>query len=99
MSRPITRETFISEEEALKIAVQLPKMWIVDDEDDLKEVSVPAYVRKTGKLPEGYTYGRCKDLHSQAAQRVENCIASLDFHLDPSTVVVALQKAGVTDLE
>ena len=57
MSGPITRETFISAEQAMKNASQLPKMWVIDG-DDIKEVPVPSSVKKTGILPEGYTYGQ-----------------------------------------
>lgn len=56
MSGPITRETFILAEEAMKIATRLPTMWVIDG-DDLKEVPVPSSVKETGTLPEGYTYG------------------------------------------
>lgn len=57
MSGPITRETFILAEEAMKIATRLPTMWVIDG-DDLKEVPVPSSVKETGTLPEGYTYGQ-----------------------------------------
>ena len=57
MSKPITRDTFILAEEAMKIAVQLPTMWIKDG-DEIKEVPVPSSVKETGALPEGYTYGQ-----------------------------------------
>lgn len=57
MSGTVTRETFILAEEVMKIAARLPTMW-VEDGHDLKEVPVPSSVRKTGTLPEGYTYGQ-----------------------------------------
>ena len=57
MSGPITRGTFILAEEAMKNASQLPTIWVIYG-DDIKEVPVPSFVKETGTLPEGYTYGQ-----------------------------------------
>ncbi|KIM40805.1 hypothetical protein M413DRAFT_446177 [Hebeloma cylindrosporum] len=77
MSTPITRETFISPDH-VKIAATHSSMFKIKAEGGVEEVPVPARVRKTGVLLEGYT---------------------VDFVLDPSTVVATLKKNGTVTVE
>jgi len=57
IARTITRETFIADN-LTKIAVELPTMFVFgDDGETVKEVPVPASIKATGTLPEGFTIG------------------------------------------
>jgi len=57
IARTITRETFIADN-LTKIVVELPTMFVFgDDGETVKEVPVPASIKATGTLPEGFTIG------------------------------------------
>lgn len=55
MPRTLTRETFISPDHA-KIAATQAAMYNVTA-DGVEEVPVPASVRESGSIPDGYTVG------------------------------------------
>ncbi|KIM40808.1 hypothetical protein M413DRAFT_446179 [Hebeloma cylindrosporum] len=77
MSTPITRETFISPDH-VKIAATHSTMYKMMPDGVVEEVPVPARVRKSGILLEGYT---------------------VDFVLDPSTIVATLKGNGLSTVE
>lgn len=58
MSTLITRETFISSDH-VKVAVANPTMIKLSaDGEGIEEVPVPASIRETGTLPDGYSVGK-----------------------------------------
>ncbi|KAF8062493.1 hypothetical protein FPV67DRAFT_274889 [Lyophyllum atratum] len=73
--KPITRSTFIAANYTAIAAAESKMFEFSKDGEGVKEVPVPAVVRATGRIPEGF---------------------SVDFILDPITVVSALAKKGVT---
>jgi len=57
----ITRETFISSD-YLKIAVTQGTMFkVTPDDKDVEEMPIPASVRESGTIPDGYSVGESFD--------------------------------------
>jgi len=57
MSTPLTRETFISSDYVQVAAAQSTMFKATANGEGVEEVSVPASVRETGIIPEGYSVG------------------------------------------
>ena len=63
------------------------------DGEVVEEVPVPARVRETGTIPDGYSVG--DSLHRLLVQAT----AVLDFVLDPATVIISLKKQEIIAVE
>lgn len=57
MPTPLTRETFISSDYLKIAATQATMFKATPDGEGVEEVPVPASVRETGIIPEGYSVG------------------------------------------
>ena len=96
MPTPLTREMFISPNN-VKVATSRPTMFdFTEDGECISQVPVPASVRESGIIPDGYSVGwsfdrqRCSILCS---------ISIPDLIFDPSIVVAAFRKRGINMVE
>lgn len=94
----LTRETFTSSDYLKIAATQATMFKTTADGEVVEEVPVPARVRETGTIPDGYSVG--DSLHRLLVQATFFAkTAVLDFVLDPATVIISLKKQEIIAVE